>query len=477
MSIWQIAWRSIRQRALASSLTAFSMALGVLLVTAVLLVHGLITKSFTDNSNLGYDLIAGAKGGKLQLVLNTTFYLSQPVENLPYTFYQEFLTKEEQENELALMKPENRGELKDGTYAKNIDFAIPVNLGDTYQHFRIVGTLPKFFEVFKADNEVDPKYHFRHGRNFKVWDDEHGYFEAVIGSIVASETGLKVGDKIEAAHGGDPNDVHSDSPFIVVGILAPSGTPNDRAVFINMEGFYLMSGHAKVEENERPGADVSGSTISRRKPLPIKQREVTAILIRTHDPVFGRSLKNRVNEGNVAQIASPVYVIASLFEFIVKPIQTLLLVLTIMICLVSGISILVSIYNSMNDRKREIAIMRALGARRVTVMGIVLGESIILSVGGGILGWMGAHLLLFSASPFVEAQTGVQIGLFELAPLPRWLEVEIPEVIINNSWIGQFCSIELVIIPGLLLLAVLVGFLPAYTAYRTDVAQALSSSP
>ena len=473
MSIWQIAWRSVRQRALASSLTAFSMALGVMLVTAVLLVHGLVSKSFTDNSDLGYNMIAGAKGGKLQLVLNTTFYLSEPVENLPYTFYQEFLTKEEQEKELALMKPANRGELKDGTFAKNTEFAIPVNLGDYYQNFRVVGTLPKFFEVFKAANGTDPKYKFREGRNFKTWDDEHGYYEAVIGSIVAQQTGLKVGDKIAATHGsGESSHVHADSPFTVVGILAPSGTPNDRAVFINLEGFYLMSGHAKIEE---------GENVDRTQPLPIKQREVTAILIRTSDPFSPIIIRNRVNEGNVAQIVMPVMEITSLFELIVKPIQTLLLIITVMICFVSGISILVSIYNSMNDRKREIAVMRALGARRTTVMGIVLCESIILSVGGGLLGWLGAHLLLFSASPMVEAQTGVQIGLFDTAPLPRRLEVTleewIPPAIIENDWIGPFFSLELVIVPALVLLAVLVGFLPAYTAYRTDVAEALSSSP
>ncbi len=480
MSIWHIAWRSIRQRALASSLTSFSMGLGVLLVTAVLLVHGLVSKSFTDNSDLGYNMIAGAKGGKLQLVLNTTFYLSEPVENIPYTFYQQFLTKDQQEKELALMAPDKRGELTDGTFAENTEFAIPVCLGDYYKNYRVVGTLPKFFESFKDENNEDLKYHFDEGRNFEVWNKEHGYREAVVGSVVAQQTGLKLGDKIAASHGGDPTDIHTESPFTVVGILAPSGTPNDRAVFINMEGFYLMSGHAKTDEEDEAkteDADVEGNTISRRPPLPIDQREVTAVLIRTSDPFSPIIIRNLVNEGNVAQIVMPVMEITSLFDLIVRPIQTLLLVITILICFVSGISILVSIYNSMNDRKREIAVMRALGARRETVMGIVLWESIILSVGGGILGWLGAHVLLFLASPTIEAQTGVRIGLFDLAPLPRSLEVQIPPVIIDNDWLGPLCSLELVIVPALILLAVIVGFLPAYTAYRTDVAEALSSSP
>ena len=93
MSMWMIAWRSIQQRGLASSLTAFSMALGVMLVVAVLSIHGVIQSSFRNNANLGYNVIVGAKGGKLQLTLNSVYYLSQPIENVSYDFYMEFLIR------------------------------------------------------------------------------------------------------------------------------------------------------------------------------------------------------------------------------------------------------------------------------------------------------------------------------------------------------------------------------------------------
>jgi len=473
MSIWSIAWRSVCQRALPSFLTSLCMALGVFLVTAVLLVHGLVSKSFTDNSDLGYNMIAGAKGGKLQLVLNTTFYLSEPVENVPYAFYQEFLKKDQQQRELEWMLPEKRGELVDGIYSAHTDFAVPVCLGDYYQHFRVVGTLPKFFQVFTDGHSEEPRYQFREGRSFETWNEENGYFEAVVGSMVANETGLKIGDEIAASHGGDPNDIHTDTPFTIVGILEPSGTPNDRAVFINMEGFYLMSGHAKVDEDEKVA--IENDANGRRQPLPIGQREVTAILVRTNNPFAPIIIRNRVNEGNIAQIVMPVMEITSLFQLIVEPIQTLLLSITALVCIVSGISILVSIYNSMNDRKREIAVLRALGARRHTVMGIVLSESVILSLGGGFVGWVAARVALACMSPMVEAQTGVQIGLFDIAPLPRSLAVRLPAVIMES--LGPWISADFLIVPGLILLAILVGLLPAYTAYRTDVAEALSSSP
>ncbi|MCC9606805.1 ABC transporter permease [Blastopirellula sp. JC732] len=478
MTRWAIAWRSVTQRALASSLTALSMAMGVALVTGVLLTYGMVSRSFMGNSNLGYGLIAGAKGGKLQLVLNTTYYLSEPVENIPYTFYQQFLSADQQREELSLMSPDVLSELKDGKYAQSTDFAIPVCLGDYYKRFRVIGTLPKFFELFRDPyDDEEPRYKFAQGRNFKVWDEEHGYYEAVVGSIVARETGLKLGDKIAASHGSDEGHAHEESPFIVVGILEPSGTPNDRGVFINMEGFYLMEGHAKPVDDDAPESspETKKEAKLRRSPLPIDQREVTAVLIRTNDPFSPIFIRNAVNEGNVAQVVLPVLEITNLFEMIVSPIQTLLLVITVLICIVSGISILVSIYNSMNDRKHEIAVMRALGASRGTVMSVVLLESVILSVGGGLIGWAIGHGMMALASPMIEAKTGVSIGFFDMAPLPMSLEARIGPAIINSlpTFLRGLLSLELLIIPGLILLAVLVGFLPAYTAYKTDVAESL----
>ena len=124
MSLWKIAWRSIQQRALASSLTGISMALGVMLVVAVLVVHGVINRSFLNNSALGYNVVVGAKGGRLDLVLNSVYYLARPVENIPYSYYLE---------------------LAEGNLKPYVDKAVPVCLGDMYRDFRVVGTTPAFF--------------------------------------------------------------------------------------------------------------------------------------------------------------------------------------------------------------------------------------------------------------------------------------------------------------------------------------------
>ena len=186
---------------------------------------------------------------------------------------------------------------------------------------------------------------------------------------------------------------------------------------------------------------------------------MTAVLILTASmpgappELIAQDLVTRINEGTEGQAVLPIQEITVMFQLFVEPVKWLLLGLTILIVVIAGISILVSIYNSMSERKHDIAVMRALGAGRQTVMVIVLLESILLALGGGLFGWILGHLLIWSLNPWLMAYTGVGIGLFQFVPL------------------------ELVIIPGLIVLAAIVGYLPALVAYRTDVSKALSASP
>ena len=483
MSLLKIAWRNVQRRALASTLTALSMSLGVMLIVMVLVIHGVVSESFRGNSSLGYNMIVGAKGGRLQLVLNTVYHLSSPVENIPYTFYQEFLPAAE------------RRDGRDGEFSRQTQLAIPVCLGDYYQSYRVVGTTSKMFDDFEYDLASGKNYVFAKGQNFAGKSPRYGYFEAIIGGTVAREAGLKIGDGISPTH-AEPDGAAHDK-FYVVGILKPSGTPNDRAVFINMEGFYLIEGHAKPVDNGGQAAQ-SGSDPPKgddhhsdadgphtgphhdgdpnhdadRQPLPIAEREVTAVLVLTVNDLVTPGLHNTINEGPVGQAVLPIAEIYNFFRTFVDPVRWILLFITAMICVVSGVSILVSIYNSMSERRHELAVIRALGASRPTVMMIVLLESVFLSLGGGLIGWIAGHGLMVVASPWVEAKTGVSIGLFDVAPPVKILEFFAAEPIINPS-----VSTELLLVPGLVFLAVLVGLFPAIGAYRTDVAKSLSANP
>lgn len=505
MSKWKIAWRSIQQRGLASSLTALSMALGVMLVVAVISIHGLVEQSFRNNSSLGYNMIVGAtKGGRLQLVLNTVYYLSQPVENIPYSYYQEFLGAEEIEAYRQAVRIEELGELRDGKFRLFTRFAIPVCMGDYFGHFRVIGTTPQLFDGFVYDLANGKTYEFAAGRNFETYSEENGYFETVVGATVAREKQLEVGSKISATHGDPEGELHDEHPFTVVGILRSTGTPMDRGVFVNIEGFYLMDGHAKPvspdprEALVRPPIPMSAMLVGQTErsvigapqafqPLKVPEREVTAILIKTVNQVVTPGLMNTINEGNVAQAALPVAEIYGLFTTIVGPVKQVLLTLTIMICIVSGVSILVSIYNSMSDRQHEIAVMRALGAGRSTVMTVVLFEAILLSMGGGVIGFLAGHSLIGLAGPMIESKTGVTIGFFDFPSIDvnEFMNVTSLMNAVNTVRGGMgwepiqrlAVPTELWLIPGLVLLAVLVGLLPALAAYRTDVSRALSANP
>ena len=594
MNIFKIAWRSIQHRGFGSFLTICSMALGVMLVVSVLSVHGLVSDFFRSNSSFGYNVLVGARGGKLQLTMNTVFYLSQPVENVPYEYYLAFCDQSQREQELqysfaakttqqelaalqlcgSLNSPglasflaselttqvwkteysHRSGIDREGIYKKFTDVAIPLCLGDSYEiegsetYFRCVGTSPQFFDELVLNVDTEEKFEFAQGQAFARKSDKNGFFECVLGALVAKKSGLKIGDTLYPTH-GDPNDssarIHAEG-FTVVGILKGTRTPHDRAVFLNMEGFFLMEDHSKPIDDEAPPADEdfdianvdpfaedtddeqgtdgeSSLTESKSKstaqevanspamdvsdpeyrltPLPMEQREVTSILVRTSKEdefgLYAYVLPQKIDEGTLeetlqwsnfrpvlaqkaAQAVNPVMEVTKFLGTFLGPIQWLLLALTTMICVVSGISILVGIYNSMNQRKHEIAVMRALGASRSKVMSIMLVESIMLACTGGLVGWIAGHLLNVSISPFVESKTGVGIGFFDLAPptpIFAWLNGMVQDysglTLFPESMIDLNISPELLLIPGLILLSIAVGIYPAISAYRTDVAKAL----
>ena len=455
MNLFYIAWRNLMQRKLATLLTTLSMALGVALVVIVLSVGWVITESFSRNKNAGYNLIVGAKGGAMQLTLNTVFYLSRPIETLPYETYLDLLPGDERQEEIRriggrIANPDEPGEFS--AYMQG-GFAIPVCLGDYYGPFRVVGTKPDFFEDLVYGEEGQYTYEFSSGRNFKLYSEENQYFEAVLGSLVAKKMNKKVGDTLQTTH-GDPEGQGHDIEFKIVGILAPTGTPNDRAAFINIEGFYLMDGHARGFEDllhpDEDKVDVPRPEMAGPEMLPLEERDVTAILVRPGG-MMGMQLQPRLSKKPATQAVSPIGQVNLLFDSFVSPIRDALLGVTIAVCIVSAISILVGIYNSMSERKRDIAVMRALGASRDTVFSVILLESLVISVLGGVVGWIAAHAVVLCYSNVVEEKTGLQLGFFSM-----------------SFW-------ELMLLPGLIVLAVLAGFLPAMAGYRTDVSKNLSS--
>ena len=443
MSLLGIAWRNIRQRLLTSGLTALSLALGVALVVATLVIGGLVRDAFASGRGLGYNLIVGAKGSPLQLVLNSVYLVSKPIENISWGFYQEFLPAEARSDGMA------------GRYAGSVAKAVPICMGDYFRSFRVVGTNAAYFDSLTMGD--GRPFAFAAGRNFR--DDE--FFGGVLGSSVAARLGLAVGDTFSPTHGADDGLVHD--PFTVIGVLARTDTPVDRGVYVNMEGFYLQEGHAKpLPDDERDGIDEAnddeavppGADPSGPAPLPFAQREVTAILIETASPggmppeLLAMGLKTTINEGRDGQAAEPVREIRTLLDLFVRPLELLLLLVTTLVVIVSAIGILVSMVGSSLERSRDVAVMRALGARRSHVLTTVLLEAILLAVGGGLLGWLLGHAVVAAIGPLITTNAGVSAGFFSSAPAG-----------------------EALLVPFLIVLAILAALLPALAAYRTDVAK------
>jgi putative ABC transport system permease protein len=453
MSLFGIAWRTIRQRLLTSGLTALSLALGVALVVATLVIGDVVTQAFKSGSGLGYNMIVGAKGSPLQLVLNSVYLISKPIENIPWAFYEEFLP--------ATARPDGVA----GTFAGSVQTAVPICMGDYFRSYRVVGTSAAYFDRLTYGGGAPPRlprwlarlfgqstaaaaprpFAFAAGRNFR--DDE--FFGGVLGSEVAAKLGLKVGDPFAPTHGADDGLVHD--PFTVTGILARTDTPVDRGVYVNMEGFYLQEGHAKPIEGATPTPTPAPDG---HAPLPREQREVTAILVETvalpglPAELTAMALKSQINEGRDGQAAEPIREISVLLGLFVRPLELLLLLVTTLVVIVSAIGILVSMVGSALERSRDVAVMRALGARRSQVLATVLIEALIIALGGGLAGWALGHVLVAAIGPLITTNAGVSATLLSAAP-----------------------TAELLLVPFLIGLAILAALLPALAAYRTDVAK------
>ncbi|MGL4943701.1 MAG: ABC transporter permease [Thermoguttaceae bacterium] len=485
MPLWRIAWKSIQHRSLASGLTAFSMALGVALVVCVLVIYGILDQSFKRSAQ-GYHYIVGPKGSSLELVMNVMFYSGVPSDTIPYDYYRQ----------LAI-----------GRYAHDVETAVPLVLDAPYRGSPVVATTPDFFTKFEYSD--GKRYTFRQGKCFTA----SGTFEAVLGYTAAHKTGLNIGDTFQLAHGKDTDKLPK---FTVVGVMNATSTPNDRAIFVNLEGYFSL--HESIEQSaldrvlgtrHRQERGVGDATESAPETEHVHtadcdhsvdsnsadsatevghvhtadcnhsaERRLSAILVLTrqrattatvnvdqHGMETGVSLDSqlnrevfdiatmalpeRINRDLDAMAVSPARQVARLFEDIIGNVQLVLIILAVLVVIVAGIGMMVSIYNSMNERRQEIAIMRALGARRVTVMAIILLESILLSLGGGAFGVVIGHGLIAVLGPWISEAVNIVVDPFSF----QWIE----------------CAL----VPGLIILASAVGYLPAVIAYRTDVAQSL----
>ena len=400
MTLPLIIYRSLRQHALSTVITAGSIALACGLLMCVWMVKTQSQTAFTETTT-GFDAVLGARGSKLQLVLNAIFHLEASPGNLAWADY------------VAIKRH------------PAVKTAIPISVGDNLRGFRLVGTLPELFTTV----EYAPGKKFAvqpGGRFFSAAPDAK---EAVAGSFAAQRLGLKTGDTFHPFHGLAYNQAeqHPDL-YTVTGILAPTNTPMDRVVWIPLEGAQTMSGHA-----------VQYAT------------DVSAVLIQLKGKIAGSFLDLLYNkQGNRLTLAWPVAaIIAELFAKISWFDQVLTLV-AYLVALVAAGSVLASIYNSMSARRRDLAILRALGARRRTIFGAVVAESACIGALGATAGFAVYFTLFAVVAGVIRAQTGVVLDVLAWHPV-----------------LG-ICPLAMIA------LCAVGGVVPALKAYRTPVAETLA---
>ncbi len=414
IGLYFIVQRSLRQHALSTLITTCSIALGTGLVMAVIAIRAQSVSAFTGGPT-GFDAVLGARGSPLQLVLNTVFHLETSPGNIPWTMYQ-------------AMKDDPRVEL-----------AIPYALGDNYYGFRIVGTEIELFTEFEYRKGV----RFRTHGDGRFFDPDRQ--EAVLGSYAAQKLNLKAGDTFQPYHGlVFDESMRHDEQYVVVGVLEATNSPSDRVIWIPIEGVYRLEGHVL-----RGGGDEYVAKPGRE--IPDAHKEVSAVMLKFRNPQIGFMMDAMINkQGKVATLAWPIgAVMAGLFDKIGWMNQILALVSYLVVLVAAG-SILASIYNSINERRREFAILRSLGARRKTVFAVIVLEAASIAALGVIAGFLVYAAIFTSASEIVRAQTGIVLDLLKF-------------------------HLAFVVVPVcVILLGVMAGIVPAFKAYRTDVATNLT---
>jgi len=392
MTILAVALKYLRGRLVASTLTAVSIALGVSLVVASVLLARGIKDGFIAGAT-DYNLVIGSKGSPTQLVLGVIFRMDLATPNIEYTIYQN-------------LQQDPR-----------VETAAPIGVGDAYRGFRYVATNGAYFAAFPWRRKT---FALAAGKFFADDPSSEPSYEAVLGAEAAQSTGLQVGDRFYEG------EEMAEYPLTVVGILRPTHSADDRAIFFSLPSYWGMNEVAR------------GMAV---KPL-------TAVLIRPKRMSDLPSLNRELNVAPDTQAVLPSAVLLTIFNMMAVAENVLKMILAIVGVIVL-LYVFVAMYSATMERRREIATMRALGARRATVFGIVLAESAALSTVGGVGGILAGHAIAYLA--------GSLLGQSGLVTNPLLFNVFEPAVLL-----------------GVMLLGTLAGLLPALLAYRTEVVENLA---
>lgn len=416
MPLWHLTRRSIANRRLSAALTVMAVALAVAMLLGVERLRHDARAGFEQTIS-GTDLVVGARSGPLQLLLYAVFHMGSATNNVSWASIQHLAEH------------------------PRVAWLVPLSLGDSHRGFRVVGTTGGFFD------------HYRHGRDqslrFTAGRSFDGIFEAVVGADVAARLGYREGEQIVISHGaGEVSFVeHDDKPFTVVGILSRTGTPIDRAVLVGLEAIEAI--HVDWQGGvPMPGIRIAPEYV---KKFDLTPKAVTAALVGLKSRTAVFSVQRHVNTYPDEPLLAvlPGATLQDLWSLMAVAEQAMLVVSALVV--VVGLAGLVAVVVAgLGERRRELAILRALGASPPQILALVALESLLLSVIGCLLG----VALLIAASAVAGPWLLAQYGLHLSAGLPA-----------AGEWL---------LLGGVLAVALCASLVPAVRAYRYSLADGMT---
>ncbi|WP_306113598.1 MULTISPECIES: ABC transporter permease [unclassified Roseovarius] len=411
--ILRLALASLLARALTVGMTILAIALSVALFLGVEKVRTGAKASFADTIS-GTDLIVGARSGSVQLLLYSVFRIGNATNNVTWQSYQDIAA---------------RGD---------VEWIVPISLGDSHRQFRVMGTTQGFFEHYK----------YRQGRSLEIADGlvMEDLFDAVIGADVAATLNYGVDDPIVVAHGIASFTEHEDQPFRVAGILAKTGTPVDRTVIVSMEAIEA------IHVDWQSGAKIPGQStpVEVIRQMDLTPKAVTAALVGVESPLQTFALQRAINEYPEEPLLAvlPGVALQELWG-IVGIAETALLAVSAMVVVTALIGMMATIFSSLNERRREMAIFRAMGARPGTILGLLILEAMLTAAIGALLGLALLYAGLVIAQPILDSAYGL------------WIPITAPTIR------------EGVVVVAVIAAGAIVSFFPALRAYRMSLADGM----
>ncbi len=409
--------RSLWNRRSTAVLTIFSISISVTLLIGVENIRKGVRTSFSSAVS-GTDIIVGARGGSLQLLLYSIFRIGNATNNLSWESYNEFHND------------------------KRVKWTIPISLGDSHRGFRVLGTNQEYFKHFRYGSKN--KLEFSRGQSFSK------VFDVVIGSEVAIKLNYRLNEKIIIAHGTGRKSFlkHDDRPFKVVGILKPTGTPVDQSLHVSLEGITAM--HIDWESGAPPmeGESLSSADILK---LDLKPEEITSFLIGLKSKIHAFSLQRQVNSFKEEPLSAimPGVALQELWNLL-RTAEVGLRIITWFVLFAGLLGMMTSLLSGLNERRREMAILRSVGAGPGTISFLLIFEAIFLTLVGILFGLLFLYITLFVSQPLLESY----FGLF--------IPIQPPSVK------------DLIILGVIILNGMLMGLIPALRAYRQSLSDGMT---